>query len=81
MLPPYILIILCQSFQRVIGKWNQAEITSKYIMQDAKRWLLGMDVESEGLRGYGLVVADIKIKKNSEIEESLSRKYEIEERF
>ncbi|KAK7318610.1 hypothetical protein RJT34_03313 [Clitoria ternatea] len=44
-------------FMRIISavraKGTKAEIIGKCIMQYAKRWLPGMDVEIEGLRGYG----------------------------
>ncbi|WVZ20087.1 hypothetical protein V8G54_007409 [Vigna mungo] len=44
-------------FMRIISairaKGTRAEIIGKCIMQYAKKWLPGMDVEIEGLRGYG----------------------------
>ncbi|XP_061343678.1 BTB/POZ domain-containing protein DOT3 isoform X3 [Gastrolobium bilobum] len=44
-------------FMRIISaisaKGTKPEIIGKCIMQYAKRWLPGMDVELEGLRGYG----------------------------
>ncbi|XP_048335042.2 BTB/POZ domain-containing protein DOT3 isoform X3 [Ziziphus jujuba] len=51
-------------FMRIIttlrAKGTRPEIIGKCIMHYAERWLPGMDVEMEGLRGYGHVKKDLQ---------------------
>ncbi|KAI4317265.1 hypothetical protein L6164_025151 [Bauhinia variegata] len=51
-------------FMRIIAairaKGTKPEIIGKCIMHYAKRWLPGLDVELEGLRGYGRVKDDLQ---------------------
>lgn len=51
-------------FMRIIttirAKGTRSEIIGKCIVHYAERWLLGMDVEMEGLRGYGCGKSDFQ---------------------
>lgn len=51
-------------FMRIIttikAKGTRPEIIGKCIMHYAERWLWGMDVELEGIRGYGHVKSDLQ---------------------